>query len=174
MKKAWIFAVVGLLFVITMGPLIWGALASLSWSNAADTNDLREAAYRLYRRTGLTPPTSAMDMTDRQSCSETYRRKDEDGVRHLAWVLDDARDRMIRAKYNDRAIQTIEKLPKPIVGALDACMSGSPASPLCVSYVSKLTAQAFAVPRSVSHSWQVAADTQSNAAWCAAGQSIQP
>lgn len=172
MKEGGMIAITGAAFGTFFGPLISGALASFSWSSAADTDDVQKAAYRLYERTGLMPSSSAMDIPEVQPCSKAFRRKGEQGARDLIWILDNARDNVLRAQYGSRVVQAIQQLPKPILGALDGCVSGSPASSLCLSYVNRLIAESLSVPRTTEHSWKLAADSQINVAWCAAAQGI--
>ena len=152
-----------------IGPPAVGAVSSLFWSTAADTNDAQRVASRLYDRTRLNPAAEARGVhVSKQSCGAASLNRGAPGDVVLISALDHYRSQWIRSKYDSLGVGALEKLPAPVLGALDGCVDGSPASPFCLSYVTRIAERATSVTEATRQAWFAAADREVDVAWCIA------
>lgn len=173
MLKMPLTLIVGLIIGAVVGPMISGAIRSAFWSHAADNNDQQKVASRLYTRAQVPLPAHAFQHEIRSPCRAelqkfVFSKAAPAGAIEVTWYLDHARDAIVFAKYGDLALQSLEDLPDPILGALDGCVSGSPVSSVCLRYIADRTAKAVSVPRETQQAWNVMADREMTASWCAA------
>lgn len=173
MLKTPLTLIVGLIIGAVVGPMISGAIGSAFWSHAADGNDPQKVASRLYTRAQGPLPAHAFQHDTRSPCRAelqkyVFSKAAPAGAIEVTWYLDRARDAIVSAKYGDLALQSLEGLPSPILGALDGCVSGSPVSSFCLKYIADRTEKAVRVPRETQQAWNVMADREMTASWCAA------
>jgi hypothetical protein len=152
-----------------IGPPAVGAVSSLFWSTAADANDVQRVAGRLYDRTRLNPAAEADDdHLTQQACGAASFKRLSPGDVALISALDHYRYQLLRAEYDNLGVEALMGLPAPVLGALDGCVGGSPASSFCLSYISKIAERATSVPEATRQAWLTAADKEFDAAWCIA------
>lgn len=173
MLKMLITLIIGALIGIIFGPMITGAVGSAFWSRASDTNDLQDVAYRLYGRADILLPSDAFETVERSPCLEEFEnyvfaKETPKEAIELLWSLKKTRQGIIQAKYDDLAIKSLEGLPAPILGALDGCIGGSPASDICLNYIADRTRKAVSISRATQQRWITMADRQMVMPWCAA------
>lgn len=141
----------------TLGPPLFGAASTLFWNEAADGNTAVRVAWRTYDRISPPPVGLAYIPKDERlpsvslgiSCHQHYQKGIEsadfgtlvlwDVVRHYSeHLLDDS----LRLGPAHKALLS---LPRPVLGALDACIGGSPLIwTLCQTYAKRVTDEAQA------------------------------
>ncbi|WP_296221840.1 hypothetical protein [uncultured Sphingomonas sp.] len=159
----------GLLVGVVAGPVLWGVASSLFWSMTADGNDPQRVASLLYNRTQVDPAREAFARhVTLNQCGEHVSRLARPGDLVLMNALAAYSRRLLRSKYDELAARSLEALPTPILGALNGCVGGSPASGLCLAYVHDVVAKATTIPSAMERAWLADIDGQIELAMCIA------
>lgn len=161
----------GIIIGIIVGPLATGAIGSIFWPDAADNNRSQEVAYHLYKLSKIRPPIEAFEATFHLPCNGELRNAAKTmnlaaSAPELFFILEKARADFISAKYENRAVSSLESLPAPILGALNGCISSSPVSSLCKKYISNRIDNAFNIAAETQEAWRIAANRQIDRPWC--------
>jgi hypothetical protein len=157
----------GSLAGVVAGPFLWGATSSLFWSTAADGNDPQRVASLLYSRLEIDPVQKAFARhVAIHQCGRRVSRLMRAGDLVLMNALDVYSQRLLRSKYDERAIRSLVALPTPVLGALDGCVAGSPASELCLAYVHGVVAKATTIPSATKRAWLADVDGEIELAMC--------
>lgn len=156
---------------LVAGPIIYGAVSSVFWSRTADGNDAERVARWLYTRT---PLDRGLDL-HRESlmvtrCDESLFAFSRPGDIVLQSALANYHRELLRGRYDALAVGSLASLPAPLLGGIDGCIGGSPASPLCLAYVGHVVAAATAVPPSLETTWKADAFKQIETAVCTAAR----
>ncbi|WP_206185394.1 hypothetical protein [Sphingosinicella sp. CPCC 101087] len=170
-----------LLLGALFGPPLAGAASTLFWTTAADGNTASSVAVRIYDRV-YSLPVGLSFISDKErlpdvslgvSCHERYLngiRAGDEGT-NLLWeaIRRHSNKRLHNLLKFEPAYEALLSLPPPALGALDACIGGSPLIGMaCESYAKRITEEAQAEAAQRRTDFSNLAKLESEAIWCAA------
>lgn len=166
------------------GPPVFGAASTLLWNEAADGQTAVKVAWRMYER--LYPPTVGLafigdnerlpDVSLGISCNQHYREgieSGDDATFELEGAIRQHSTRQLHALLKSGpAYDALLSLPRPVLGALDACIGGSPLIwPFCQAYARRVADKAQAERAKSSDEIVHRVRRETEAIWCAAAKS---
>lgn len=135
-----------------LGPPLGGAISTMYWNEAADGNTAVAVSWRLFDRVypqpvGLSYGPDILgnygDVSFGQSCSKRYMRAfqaADPGINDLSDLFREYSRRWLYAELvKQPAYDALLKLPRPVLGAFDACVEGSfLINHICQAYVKRI------------------------------------
>ncbi len=179
--RKWLAFTGWFLLGVTFGPPLFGAASTFFWQEAADGNTATRIVWRMYDR--LYPPSVGLafvgdderlpDFFPGQSCNQRYSAgidaADADTFELFDVIRRDSDRRLTGFLRLDPAYAALFSLPRPVLGALDACIGGSPLiRPFCQSYARRITDEAIAERAKSRDAIMNRIRRENEAIWCAA------
>ncbi len=181
-RRRMMLGITGWLFLgAVFGPPLFGAASTLFWVRAADGNTAVRVAWRTYDR--VNPPTVGLafindaerlpEVSLGTSCHERYLERIRAGDPGTTRLLDAIRhyseQRLHVLLREEPAHEALLSLPPPMLGALDACLGGSPLLWVaCQSYGRRVTDEALAKRAKKRAEFADLVRRETEVIWCAA------
>lgn len=168
------------------GTPLFGAASTLFWNEAADGNTASRVASRMYDRlypstVGLTfiPDEERLpDVSLGTACHRSYLadiQAGDDGTSDLLEVIRFySAQRLHHELRGEPTHDALLSLPRPVLGALDACLGGSPLIwPLCQTYARQVADDAVAERAKNQAAFINQVRREAETIWCAAAKNVR-